>query len=270
MKENVLHIRHLSTGYRSGAKRRAVSQDLCGTLPRASLTALVGPNGAGKSTLLRTLAGLQPPLAGEVAWMGRSLRDYTPRTLAQTVAVVLTARPESDALTARDVVSMGRMPYTGFGGRLSAADREIVAEAFDVTASSALADRRMGDLSDGERGRIMVAKALAQQTPVILLDEPTAFLDFPGRIGMLRLLDSLAGQHGKTILISTHDLELTFSTVGNVWLLSHEGLRQGSPRQLAEEGCIERLFGTEGVTFDSRSLRFSLSFPHSSLTTSSL
>lgn len=261
---SVLHIRDLSTGYRSGGRRRVVSAGLCGSLPSASLTALVGPNGTGKSTLLRTLAGLQPPLGGSVSWMGRPLAGYTPRELARTLAVVLTSRPDADGLTARDTVAMGRMPYTGFGGRLSAHDREIVAEALDETEASALADRCLNDLSDGERARVMVAKALAQQTPVILLDEPTAFLDFPGRIGMLRLLRRLADRHGKTILLSTHDLELTFRTVGHLWLLSAEGLLEGPPRRLAEDGSIGRLFRADGTRFDSHTLRFSLSSDHSS------
>ena len=117
---------------------------------------------------------------------------------------MLTARVDTKALTAREVVAMGRMPYTGFGGRLSLADREIAAEALALTGVASLADREVGSLSDGERQRVMIAKALAQQTPAILLDEPTAFLDFPGKVAILRLLCDLAEKHGKTILLSTH------------------------------------------------------------------
>lgn len=254
----VLDMRNLVTGYRRGRRRRVVSAALDGSLPPASLTALAGTNGTGKSTLLRTLAGLQPPLGGEVCWMGRPLSAYTPAELARTVAVVLTERPAGEGLTAYDVAAMGRMPHTGFGGRLSAHDRAVVDEALREAGCEALARRRIDSLSDGERARVMVAKALAQQTPVILLDEPTAFLDFPGRVAMLGLLRRLAARHGKTILLSTHDLELTFSAVGRLWLLSPEGLFQGTPRRLADDGIIERLFGAGGIRFDSGAMRFTL------------
>ena len=176
MKSPVLSISNLSTGYRG----KVVAKGLTAQLLPASLTALVGPNGAGKSTLLRTLAALQPALAGEVRWQGRALAEYNASELARLVAVVLTARTESESLTVEDVVALGRLPYTGLSGRLTSADRALVEDAMAQMGVGNWRKRRVQTLSDGERQRVMIAKALAQQTPVIMLDEPTAFLDFPG------------------------------------------------------------------------------------------
>lgn len=253
-----LRIAGLTTGYGRGRRRRVVSAGLSAALPEGSLTALLGTNGAGKSTLLRTLAGLLPPLDGEVRWNGLRLDDYTARTLPRTVAVVLTGRPAAAGLTVADVVRMGRMPYTGFSGRLSAHDLDVADHAMELAGAARLRDRDMAGLSDGERQRAMIAKALAQQTPAILLDEPTAFLDFPGKVAMLRLLRDLAVRHGKTILFSSHDLELTFQTVERLWLLSPRGITEGSPRELAADGSLERFFPTDGARFDRRSLRFTV------------
>ena len=220
MKSPVLSISNLSTGYRG----KVVAQGLTAQLLPASLTALVGPNGAGKSTLLRTLAALQPALAGEVRWQGRALAEYNASELARLVAVVLTARTESESLTVEDVVALGRLPYTGLSGRLTSADRALVEDAMAQMGVGNWRKRRVQTLSDGERQRVMIAKALAQQTPVIMLDEPTAFLDFPGKVALLRLLERLSSVHGKTILFSTHDLELALQLACRLWVLSADGL----------------------------------------------
>lgn len=253
-----MFLSHLTTGYPHAHRPCIVSRDLCASLPPASVTALVGVNGSGKSTLLRTLAALQPALGGEIQWQGRNIADYDRETLARTVAVVLTTRPQGDGLTVRQVVELGRLPYTGFTGRLTAADHTVVAEAMALTAVTDFATRPIASLSDGELQRVMIAKALAQQTPVILLDEPTAFLDFPAKVSTLRLLCRLAHDMSKTILFSTHDLELAFRTVSRLWLLTANGLVEGSPAALAADGTIARLFSAEGLTFDAATMRFDL------------
>ena len=258
MNTEILHLEKLTTGYGSRRKRYVVAKELTATLSAGSFTAIIGTNGAGKSTLLRTLAGLQPALSGEISWLGKPLADYSRRELSKTLAVVLTERTSGEGLTAKEVVEMGRMPYTGFDGRLSDDDAQIVSEAMELTGVTPLGSRVVNSLSDGERQRVMIAKALAQQTPVILLDEPTAFLDFPSKVSLLRLLSSLAKEHGKTILLSTHDLELTFQIAKQLWLLSPEGLVEGTPRALADEGFLEKFFHAEGLHFDSAHLRFSL------------
>lgn len=253
---NILTIENLSVGYGTGRKCHVVGSRLNASLPPASLTALIGSNGAGKSTLLRTLSGFLPPLEGVVRW--KDFPDARPsqQQLARLLAIVLTARIESDFLSAREVVESGRAPYTPFDGRLSQHDHDVVNEALRLTESDHLASRRLHQLSDGERQRVMIAKALAQETPVILLDEPTAFLDFAGKIKTMCLLQSLAHDKGKTILISTHDLEPAFHIADRLWLLSPTAITEGTPRTLADEGVLQQFFCAEGMNFDSEALRF--------------
>ena len=178
------------------------------TIEAGRLTCLVGRNGVGKSTLLRTIAGLQPPLSGTVSIGGEDISRLSPSRRAKKVSIVLTRQPESGSLTVAEAVALGRMPYTNFWGTLTAEDRRIVEEAMRLTDITSLAHKRLARLSDGERQKAMIARAIAQQTPVILLDEPTAFLDHPSKESLFELLTRLAHEHGKTILLSTHDLEL--------------------------------------------------------------
>lgn len=194
----------LTVGYRG----HRVVEDISLSLPCGRLVCLLGPNGAGKSTLLRTLCGFQPPIAGTVTISGSDITTMSAAEVARLVSVVLTDRPPTPSLTAAEMVGMGRAPYTGFWGRLSDDDRRLVSEAMTTVGIAPLATRRMGQLSDGERQKVMIAKALAQHTPVIVLDEPTAFLDYPSKVAVMKTLARLAHDEGKTILMSTHDLEL--------------------------------------------------------------
>lgn len=194
----------LTVGYRG----HRVVEDISLSLPCGRLVCLLGPNGAGKSTLLRTLCGFQPPIEGTVTISGSDITTMSAAEVARLVSVVLTDRPLTPSLTAREMVGMGRAPYTGFWGRLSDDDRRLVSEAMQTVGVDSLATRRMGQLSDGERQKVMIAKALAQHTPVIVLDEPTAFLDYPSKVAVMKTLARLAHDEGKTILMSTHDLEL--------------------------------------------------------------
>lgn len=240
MNTPALALEKLTTGYRSGKTLHPVGQRLTGEISVGEMTALVGRNGCGKSTLLRTLAGFLPPISGSVRWLGRELTEIQPRELSRLLSIVLTDRPDTGFLTVREIVETGRMPYTNLTGRLTAKDREVADKALCLTDTADFARRRLTSLSDGERQRVMIAKALAQQTPVILLDEPTAFLDYPGKIEMLELLTRLAHEEHKTILISTHDLELTFQTADRLWLLGHEGIQQGATREMLESGVLEK------------------------------
>lgn len=194
----------LTIGYRG----HRVVEDISLSLPCGRLVCLLGSNGAGKSTLLRTLCGFQPPIAGTVTISGSDITTMSAAEVARLVSVVLTDRPLTPSLTAAEMVGMGRAPYTGFWGRLSDDDRRLVSEAMQTVGIAPLATRRMGRLSDGERQKVMIAKALAQHTPVIVLDEPTAFLDYPSKVAVMKTLARLAHDEGKTILMSTHDLEL--------------------------------------------------------------
>lgn len=261
MSEPLLRLSDLAIGYGAGRRTRVVSSGLSATLPPAGVTALVGVNGTGKSTLLRTLAGLQRPLSGSVSWQGQSLSGSSAAQLARTVSVVLTAHPSANGLTAFEIAAMGRMPHTGPAGRLTPADRAIVDEALHLTGAAHLSRCEFARLSDGERQRVMIAKALAQQTPAILLDEPTAFLDFPAKVQTLRLLSALAQRQGKAILYSTHDLELAFRLTPRLWVLTPGGLAADTPQALAADGTIGRTFGGAGLHFCADKLRFSTSSP---------
>ena len=253
---SALRIDRLAVGYGTGRHRHTVGSNLSAALPPASLTCLIGVNGAGKSTLLRTLSGLLPPLSGSIEIMGESIASLSVRQMSMRLSVVLTARPDTGHLTAEETVAAGRMPYTPLSGRLSEADQRLVDEAMRLTGTAHLRCRALASLSDGERQRVMIAKSLAQDTPLILLDEPTAFLDFPGKIGTLRLLQSLAHDRGKTILLSTHDLEPAFRLADRLWLLTPHGLQTGTPSTLAADGTLARYFAADGIAFDSEQLRF--------------
>ena len=211
----MIELRHLTVGY----GEKAVLSDINQSLEAGSLVCLLGSNGVGKSTLLRTLAGFQPPLAGKVLLEGKDLASLTLSERSKAVSVVLTERVEVPYMKVADLVGMGRSPYTGFFGTLTKEDNAIVSEAIEMVGIADLAARTIDTLSDGERQKAMLAKALAQQTPVILLDEPTAFLDFHAKISTLRLMLRLAHETGKTILMSTHDVEMALRLSDILWIV---------------------------------------------------
>lgn len=224
MGQMTYELRGLTVGYGKGKHTHVVARDIQATLSSGSLVCLVGRNGVGKSTLLRTLAFFHPPLAGDVFLDGRPLSAYSHQALAETVSVVLTERGDLDNLTVSDVVGMGRTPYTNFFGTLRDDDRRIVADAIEAVGLTSLAGKKMSCISDGERQKVMIAKALAQQTPIIILDEPTAFLDYPSKAAILNLLRRLAHEHDKLVLLSTHDLDVAVRIADDIWLMDDQGL----------------------------------------------
>lgn len=243
----VLQARHLTTGYRQGRRIRMVHEGLNLDLRHGTFVALLGPNGAGKSTLLRTLAGLQPPLAGEVWLDGRPLRALSANELARKLAVVLTDRVDVGHMSAYALAALGRYPYTPWDGRLSAEDEAIVRQAMRDARCEGLAKRLVAELSDGECQRVMLARALAQQTPVVFLDEPTAFLDLPRRVELMHLLRDLAHDTGKAFLVSTHDLELALRFADALWLMAADGAFSiGAPEEISARGDLLRAFAAEG------------------------
>jgi len=229
----VIQCNNISIGYGT----RVIQHDLSFVLPDGELTALLGANGCGKSTLLRTLAGLQPALNG----------SYSPIPNEKNVALVLTERVSVESATIRDVVAMGRYPYTSFLGGLTVDDERMVARALEQVGLTEIADTFYNDHSDGEKQHVLIAKALAQQTPVILLDEPTAHLDLPSRIKTLNLLRDIAHEQNKTILISTHELDLAMRTADSVLLMfpKGNGLVLDTPQQLRRTDAFRRAFGID-------------------------
>lgn len=257
MKPSVI-IQNLSIGYCHRGAERVVAQCLDSTLYAGELTCLIGPNGVGKTTLLRTLAGFLRPLSGEVLLQEgnrqSALASFSRAQQARLLSIVLTTKPEAFSLTVSELVGMGRSPYTGFWGRLTEADEAIVDEALCQVGISHLRERRIGTLSDGERQKAMIAKALAQQTPILLLDEPTAFLDYPSKVEMLQLLRSLAHDLGKTIFLSTHDVEMALQLSDCLWLMQAERFATGTPHELAAQGVLSQFVEHNGIRFDKTSL----------------
>ena len=245
----MIRCENLHIGYGS----RVIQRDLTFTLPDGTMTALLGANGCGKSTLLRTLAGLQPALSGTYSLSGEAgltaersdSNSGLSAERSKLLALVLTERLSVESATVRDVVAMGRYPYTSFLGTLSAADHRIVNEAMEQVGVIDLADSYYNDHSDGEKQRVLIAKALAQQTPVILLDEPTAHLDLPSRIRTLNLLHEIAHNQGKTILISTHELDLALRSADNILLMFPplHGCVLDTPAHLTTTDAFTRAFG---------------------------
>ena len=259
--QQTIIIRQLSIGYRLHTRQqKVVSENMNASLLTGQMTCLIGTNGAGKSTLMRTLAGFQKPLAGEVLLQGRNMNEYDDRELARLIGVVLTERVDVNNMTVTEMVALGRSPYTGFWGRLNDEDRQIVADSIRLVGITHLAERMIQTLSDGERQKVMIAKALAQQTPVILLDEPTAFLDYPSKVEVMQLLKRLSREADKTILLSTHDLELALQMADTLWLMASDGqLHIGSPHDLASQGHLSQLIERDGIIFDRNQLTIKVS-----------
>ena len=251
MKEPTIQIVSLSTGYRGKNNVTVVAHDINATIRGGELTCLLGPNGAGKSTLLRTLSAFLPPVSGNITIMGRNLNDYSDKELAKTIGVVLTEKTDLRNMSVEDLIGLGRSPYTGFWGTLHEDDRRVVAQAIEMVGIGPLKDRMIQTLSDGERQKVMIAKALAQQTPVIFLDEPTAFLDFPSKVEIMQLLHTLSRTTGKTIFLSTHDLELALQIADTIWLMDKEkGVMIGTPESLASDGSLNSFFSQRGIEFN--------------------
>jgi iron complex transport system ATP-binding protein len=214
------------------------------------LVCLLGPNGAGKSTLMRTMAGMQPPIAGEVRLDGQSLHRLGPRDIAKRVSVVLTERVTTGLLSVYELVALGRHPFTDWTGRLTATDHAAVQQAIRAVGAEPLAHRPIAELSDGERQKAMVARALAQQPEVMLLDEITAFLDLPRRVEIMKILKGLAHEDGRAILLSTHDLDLALHTADILWVVHGAAIVAGIPEELVLDGVFEETFAADGVWFD--------------------
>ena len=203
------------------------------------------------------MSGALPPLCGTVSIAGESITTYSAKVLAKQMSIVLTRPIAAQQLDVNELVAMGRYPYTNHWGSLTSHDDAIVTESLSLVGMEAFAQRKVGTLSDGERQKVMIAKALAQQTPIILLDEPTAFLDFPSKIEMLKLLKQLAHRLQKTILLSTHDLAFALKMADNLWLMQAGKLYDGTPKLLADTGILAHYINQEHVPFNPQTMEIS-------------
>ena len=249
----VIETSNLAIGYAQKSKKRSVIHDsLQLQLFAGELTSLLGLNGAGKSTLLRTLCGFQPALGGNIRIKGRLLSDYSHSELSRIIGVVLTEKTNAGGITVSELVSLGRHPYTGFFGRMKEDDKQIVVQSLEAVGMIHKATNYVSELSDGERQKAMIAKVLSQQCPIIVLDEPTAYLDVTSRIETMSLLHRLAVEQKKAILLSTHDLDLAIQMSDCLWLQEkRRPVMCGTPEDLILSGSFETFFNKKGITFDS-------------------
>lgn len=253
-KQKTIELQNLSIGYITKKERKVVAEAITANIQSGELTCLLGANGIGKSTLLRTLSAFQPKLAGEVFVQGKEIASYTEKQLSTLLSVVLTEKCDVKNMSARELIGLGRSPYTGFWGTLTEDDKQMVDKAISLVKIENLANRMVDTLSDGERQKVMIAKALAQDTPIIFLDEPTAFLDFPSKVEIMQLLHRLSRKTNKTIFLSTHDLELALQIADKIWLIDKQSsVTIGTPEDLSLSGKLSSFFARKGIIFDEES-----------------
>lgn len=248
---SILSAKDLTVGYRKGNSTSPVISGLNLSLSRGKLVALIGANGIGKSTLLRTLVGNQPPLEGEVSISGIRIGEISRKNLSLLLGIVNTERTQAGALTVREVVSLGRQPYTGFLGILSKNDKSIVEKAMQDAGILHKASNFLAELSDGERQKVMIAKALAQCTPIIILDEPTAFLDVASRMETMLLLHNLAHKQNKAVLLSSHDLSQSMMLADELWVVTNDQkIISGNTEDVVLSGAMDSIFASSIISFD--------------------
>lgn len=252
-----IELKQLSVGYQQqGEAPLEVLKEINLSAAPGQMVALIGSNGIGKSTLLRTLAGFQPWFAGDVLIQGRNLINLKAQELARTISFVSTEIVRVPNLTVFDLVAYGRFPYTNWIGLLSETDRLIVADSIRKVGLEGFENRPVMQISDGERQRAMIARALAQDTPVIILDEPTAYLDVSNKYEIFHLLQSLAFEKKKTVVLSTHDLNIALREVDKLWLITPQANYQGAPEDAVLNGWLNQLFLNEHVGFDEQEGEF--------------
>ena len=243
----ILSAIELEVGYKAGKKNISIIKGLQVDIKSSSLTCLMGPNGVGKSTLLRTLCGVQVPLYGSIKIQEKPLLELSKNELAQMVSVVLTDSLNTGAITVRELVAMGRYPYKGWALAERVTDRQMIEKAIVQTHLMDIANKKITELSDGEKQKAMIARALCQNTPVIILDEPTAHLDLNNRVEVINLLKELAQESNKAILMATHELDLALQAADELWVLGFDKkLLRGFPEDLVLRGKIDEVFNLKG------------------------
>jgi iron complex transport system ATP-binding protein len=256
--KNILSFKHLEIGFTSGKLRHLLLPPLNGSAGKGELIAVIGKNGIGKSTLLQTFAGLQALLAGELTIDGKSIAEYSRVRLSAKIGYISTEIIKVSNMKVYDLVSLGRFPYTNWLGRIDIADHNVIMEAISKTGMSEFRTRPITELSDGERQRAMIAMVLAQDAGIMIMDEPTAFLDISSKFEIIQLMHELTRSRDKTVIFSTHDLTMAVSQADKIWLLKEQGLIEGAPEDLMLEGSFKTLFDDKKVQFNSNDGSFTI------------
>lgn len=254
----ILSAKNLCTGYSSKKGKNVIGSDINLELKSGKLISLIGANGIGKSTLIRTLTGIQKPISGEVILNKKNINTYNPKELAQELSIVLTENLPPSNLTVFELVALGRQPYTNWIGKLTADDISKTNEALELTQINHLATKKHFEISDGQLQKALIARALAQDTPLIILDEPTTHLDLVHKVSLLKLLKKLASETNKCILFSTHDLDLALQLSDEMIVMNAEKTVINSPENLIDEGILNSLFTDENIYFDKEKAKFIL------------
>ncbi|MET7027793.1 ABC transporter ATP-binding protein [Sediminicola luteus] len=251
-----ISTKDLTIGYQNKKERISIAKDVIFSLQQGELTAIVGINGIGKSTLLRTIGRVQPKLAGEILLDGNELESYDPLALASKISVVLTEPIASKNLTVLELISLGRQPYTNWIGTLTNLDKEKIVKAINMVQIEDLQHKKCYELSDGQLQKVMIARALAQDTNIMLLDEPTSHLDLYHKVHILKLLREIAHETKKTILFTTHEIEIAIQLCDKMLIMEKERSSFGEPCELIANKSFENLFPSDTITFDSQSGSF--------------
>ncbi len=255
----MLTARNISIGYNQKSKLPLIlAKQINLSLIPGQLTAIIGQNGSGKSTLLRTLSGQLEPTEGTLLLNGQAYDELSPILRSKYLAVVLTKKEFSQHLSVLEFVQLGRIPYTDWLGNLTSKDHQAVRQAINATHLTELVNQKCGTLSDGQMQRVSIARALAQDTPVVLLDEPTTHLDLVNKAGTLKLLTAMAHEHDKSVAYATHDIELALDIADQIICVHNQKIIAASPRDMIDNGVIDDLFHSDLVRFDAKSKRFSI------------
>ena len=259
MDSTILNSSNLSIGYKSKKDENVIAKDLNLNLGAGKLTALIGANGIGKSTLLKTLTGIQKPLSGTVLINGEDIHKMNPAALALHLSVVLTERLPPSNLSVFELVALGRQPYTNWIGTLSKIDTAKINEAMERSQITHLAHKKHYEISDGQLQKVLVARALAQDCPIIVLDEPTTHLDLLHKVALFKLLKRLTQETNKCILFSTHDIDMAIQLSDEMILMTPESITQDMPCNFIANGSFNQLFNDENILFDNQKGKFIIS-----------
>lgn len=253
----ILSLVHLKIGYGAGGNQNLLLSSASAGADRGELIALIGRNGTGKSTLLRTITGLQLPVGGNIFFGERSIEDYSRTELALKVGYISTEIVRVSNMRVYDLVALGRYPHTSWVGKIGPSDNKAISDALEMTSMTSFAAKYISELSDGERQKAMIARILAQDTDIMVMDEPTAFLDIAGKYEILRLMKMLTNEKRKTIIFSTHDLQIAINQSDRIWLITGCELIEGAPEDLMIAGAFDHIFDSSSVVFDSENGTFS-------------